>query len=83
MLLQINLYYGQQLPVCWRIDCGGVKFLFAGANCVIEKVSDISDVAEVQSDDGKGEIVKCVEVGEIDGVLSLRNILVVYRVMPE
>ena len=47
-----------------------MKFLSVGANCVIEKVTDIGDVAEVESDDGEGGIVKRVVVGEIDGVLS-------------
>ena len=51
-----------------------------GTNCVIEKVNDIGDVAEVESYDGEGGIVKRVVVGEIDGVLSAED---VYCVMLE
>ena len=44
-----------------------------GANCVIQKMSDIGEVAEVASDCKEGAIVKRVVVGEIDGVLSIEE----------
>ena len=53
----------------------GVKFLSVGVNCVIEKVDDIVEVAEVESEDEEGGIVKRVFVGDIDGVLSAEEYL--------
>ena len=53
----------------------GVKFLSVGVNCVIEKVDDIGEVAEVESEDEEGGIVKWVVGGDIDGVLSAEEYL--------
>ena len=56
-----------------------VKFLSVGANCVIESVSDIGEVAELESDgefeEGACAIVKRVVVGEADGVLCAEEYL--------
>ena len=41
-----------------------------GANCIIEEISDIGEVADIDSDCKEGAIMKRVVVGEIDGVLS-------------
>ena len=56
-----------------------MKFLSVGANhyCVINSVSDIKEVAEMESDSEfeEGAIVKRVVVGEVDGVLCAEEYL--------
>ena len=54
---------------------GSRNFLSLGVNCIIEKVDDISEVTENDSDDEDGGIVKRVVVGEIDAVLSAEEYL--------
>ena len=54
------------------------KFLAVGVNCIVEKVDDIGEVTENDSDDGSsgdGGIVKRVVVGDIDAVLSAEEYL--------
>lgn len=46
-----------------------------GINCVIEKVDDIKEVAEVELEDEEGGIMNRVVVQEINAVLSAEEYL--------